>query len=1089
MTTVSAAQKNGLQAFLHGDFEKAERVYKQGLAAGAAHTTAVRETGELLHGLGKLYATLAQFDKSEDCYTKAKLQLEEVLGVDHPRVAVTVREMAQLSWQVGRKDQFNALNRRAVELWRGFLVGSTEKLPDDMPSMEALYALRQAKEGIENVHEMAKSHGAEQDLCGIPFAIAAMLELGILYRNSGNYSNAKQFISLALDECAECDVDPLVQSEVVRQLAKTLRLMGIVKESDALYRQVLSTFKQEEVDEHPDLSEIYFELAQNAETRGSLDEAERLYSASLGTTERLLGAQHPQVAYALRKIALLHAKKGLVTAAEVEYKRAIDLLQQAYGHSHRDIAEIWDELGRMYLLQRKYDEAEALYFRAIEIAGSSTGPQPPEVAFYYDRLADVYRHHGRFRKAETAHQRALGIRREAFISTHEEVSSNLIRLAKLYLEWEKFADADAYFRSALTLLKVGHGEYSVQTASCLVNIGKTNRQLAKFKESESALKQAMEILESISSDISCDSALIEPLLCLAQNAVDLGRFKQAKSRYTHAEEILQAIGGETSTQALTLLKLQADLSRKEGYIETAEQLYRKVVELVGENHEKAPIALVESLCELGKFESANGNAAAATDFFDAAMRVASAFPEGDAPVVVNILLAMGDHNMRRRAKSGALSYYKQALQQSERSCGPHHTLFAKCHCAIAEFYSDKEIGQAIEHYLSALQVMETTLGPLHPDLATVLVALGRLWLRFDKPDDAETLWKRAVDIRERVLGSQNNDTLNALALLTSIYMRKGSTTEAKNAGDRIQLIWQENLAINKPTPVDLLCALIRGYSETTRLDEFLVLGEQELELRKTIKTPQRESIPLFFTIAETRLRHRLASVDADTKQRWLEAADATAHGDAEVNGQSCALAATILLERGEKGGALEYQEMAYSAFNRSLGGLSERTVRARRNLIQLCIDVGGEKLTAGAIEAASEILEKALVFPEHLTKENVDALADMLVILGQLYESNKDWKAMMKAYENAVALTSNEAKKSQHQYQLAVACFHQGEAEYENATAELKHCLVLKTQLEGNLSAGLLPALELLAELYRLTNQKTLEANARERINKIQKAM
>ncbi len=1089
MTPVSAAQKNGLQAFLRGDFEKAERVYKQALAAGATNTTAVRETGELLHGLGKLYATLAQFDKSEDCYTKAKRQLEDVLGVDHPRVAVTVREMAQLSWQVGRKDQFNALNRRAVELWRGFLVGSAEKLPDEMPTMEALFALRQAKEGIENVHLMAKSHGAEQDLCGIPFTVAAMLELGILYRNSGNYSNAKQFISIALDECDESNVDPLVQTEVVRQLAKTLRLTGNIKESDALYRKVLATFKEEEVEEHPDLSEIYFDLAQNAETRGNLDEAERLYSVSLGTTESMLGAQHPQVAYALRKIAFLHAAKGQATAAEVEYKRAIDLLQQAYGHSHRDIAEIWDELGRMYLVQRKYDEAEALYFRAIEIIGSSTGPQPPEVAFYYDRLADVYRHHGRYRKAETAHQRALGIRREAFISTHEEVSSNLVRLATLYLEWEKFGDADAYFRSALALLKVGHGEYSPQTAKCLVNIGITNRQLARYKESESALKQALEILESISSDMSCDPALIEPLLCLAQNAVDLGRYKQAKSRYKHVEEIIEAIGGETSLQAITVLKLQADLYRKQGYIETAEQLYRKILDLVGEDRELAPIAYVESFCELGKIESEKGNAAAATDYFDAAMRVASAFPERDAAIVVNILLAMGDHNMRRRGASGALSYYKQALQQSERSCGPHHTLFARCHCAIAEYYSDREIGQAIEHYLSALQVMETTLGPLHPDLATVLVALGKLWLRFDKPDDAETLLKRAVDIRERVLGSQNHETLNALALLASIYMRKGSTTEAKNTGDRIQLIWQENLAIDKTTPVDLLCALIRGYSETNRLDEFLALAEKELELRRASKTPPAESFPLFFTIAEFKLSHRPASVDANAKQQWLEAAAATASGVNEVSGQACDLAATILLERGEKANALAYQEKSYAAFNASLGSLNERTVRARRKLIDLAVEVGREKLTAEEIEAASEILEKALKFPQQLSQANVESLAEMLTILAQRYESKKDWKALRRACEHAVALTTNEARKSQLQYLLAFAFFHHGASEYEDATGELRECLALKIKLEGELSAGLLPALELLAEIYRLTNQKALEADTRERIFKIHKAM
>jgi tetratricopeptide (TPR) repeat protein len=851
MNTASDAQRNGLKAFLNGDFEKAERVYKQGLAAGAANSSAVRETGELLHGLGKLYATLAQYEKSEDCYSKAKTQLENVLGVDHPRIAVTIREMAQLSWQTGHQDQCNTLNRRAVELWRDFLVGSAERLPEEMPTLEALFALRQAKEGIENVHKMARSHSHEQALCGIPFAVAAMLELGMLYRSVGNFLSAKQFLALAVEECAVCDAGPLVQSEATRQLATTLRLLGNTQESDTLFRQALSIYRQLELDEHPYQAEIYFELAQNAETRGDLDEAERLYSASLGITERLLGAQHPQVAQALRRIASVHAAKGQVAAAEVEYKRAVDLLQQAFGPAHRDIAEIWDELGRMYQVQRKYDEAEALYFRAIEIAGASQGPQPPQVAIYYDRLAEVYRHHGRFRKAETAHQRALGIRREAFISTHEEVSATLVRLAKLYLDWGKFADADAYFRSALALLKVGHGETSEQTAACLVSIGITGRHLAKFKDAESALQQAIEIYEQISPDSESDASLIEPLICLGQIASDLGRFKQAKSRYDHAEEIINVVAGESSKRAILLWKLQADLALTQAHLEAAEQLYRKVVNAIGSHHEKEPIALVESYCALGKIESGRGNSAVATQLFDAAMRVATSLPEGDAAAIVSIFLAMAEHSLRQRVQHDAMSYYKQALQQAERSCGPHHILTAKCNISVAEYYADGEqAGQAIEHYLNALQVLETTLGAFHPELATALISLAKLWLKLDKPDNAETLLKRALDIRERVLGSQNPDTLRALAFLADLYMRRGLTAEAKSAVDRIKLIWQENLTLAKPTPVELLSVLIRSYADTNRLDEALALAEKELELRNSLGAPAQETMPLLLIIAE-----------------------------------------------------------------------------------------------------------------------------------------------------------------------------------------------------------------------------------------------
>ena len=77
-------------------------------------------------------------------------------------------------------------------------------------------------------------------------------------------------------------------------------------------------------------------------------------------------------------------------------------------------------------------------------------------------------------------------------------------------------------------------------------------------------------------------------------------------------------------------------------------------------------------------------------------------------------------------------------------------------------------------YLRALAIREQQLGPEHPDTATSLNRLGRLYHRHRGYALAEFFYQRALAIREQKLGPEHLDTAESLSSLGDIYSQVSS---------------------------------------------------------------------------------------------------------------------------------------------------------------------------------------------------------------------------------------------------------------------------------------------------------------------------
>ena len=113
----------------------------------------------------------------------------------------------------------------------------------------------------------------------------------------------------------------------------------------------------------------------------------------------------------------------------------------------------------------------------------------------------------------------------------------------------------------------------------------------------------------------------------------------------------------------------------------------------------------------------------------------------------------------------------------------------------------------------ALTIREQTLGLDHPDTATTLHNLARLYRYQGQYSQAEPLYLRALAIRERALGFDHPETAITLENLALFYMAQGQYSQAEALLNRTLAIKERVFGPNHPDTADTLDYLAQLYQD------------------------------------------------------------------------------------------------------------------------------------------------------------------------------------------------------------------------------------------------------------------------------------
>ena len=229
-----------------------------------------------------LYNIQGRYADAEPLYRRSLAIKEKALGPDHPHVATSVSNLAELYRNQGRYVDAEPLFRRSL-------------------------AIRE------------KSLGPDH-----PDVAASLNNLAALYTNQDRYVDAEPLHrrSLAIWEKALGPDHPHV-AQPLNNLAVLYVNQGRYVDAEPLHRRALAIREKALGPDHPhvatslnNLALLYWSLRRHAD-------AEPLYKRSLVNLEKALGPNHPEVAFPLNNLAGLYTSQGRNADALPLVKRAI----------------------------------------------------------------------------------------------------------------------------------------------------------------------------------------------------------------------------------------------------------------------------------------------------------------------------------------------------------------------------------------------------------------------------------------------------------------------------------------------------------------------------------------------------------------------------------------------------------------------------------------------------------------------------------------------------------------------------------------------------------------------------------------------
>lgn len=147
----------------------------------------------------------------------------------------------------------------------------------------------------------------------------------------------------------------------------------------------------------------------------------------------------------------------------------------------------------------------------------------------------------------------------------------------------------------------------------------------------------------------------------------------------------------------------------------------------------------------------------------------------------------------------AVPLCKQALEDLEKTSGPNHPDFATMLNILALVYRDQHLyREATQLMNEALQIREKTLGPEDPGVAATLNNLAVLYGKRGLYEEALPLCKRALEIRERRFGSDHPDVAKQLNNLALLCVNLGKFDEVHKYYKRAINIYEKALGPNDP---------------------------------------------------------------------------------------------------------------------------------------------------------------------------------------------------------------------------------------------------------------------------------------------------
>ncbi|KAK4170949.1 hypothetical protein QBC36DRAFT_295822 [Triangularia setosa] len=323
---------------------------------------------------------------------------------------------------------------------------------------------------------------------------------------------------------------------------------------------------------------------------------------------------------------------------------------------------------------------------------------------------------------------------------------------------------------------------------------------------------------------------------------------------------------------------------------------------------------------------------------------------------------------------------------------------------LGNLYLDQgRLGEAEAMYQRALEGKEKALGPDHTstlntvnNLGSLYTAQGRLW-------EAEAMYQRALEGCEKALGPDHTSTLDTVNNLGGLYLDQDRLGEAEAMYQRALEGKEKALGPDHTSTLDTVNNLGLLYVDQGRLGEAEAMYQRALEGKEKALGPDHTST--LDTVHNLGLLYvdqgRLGEAEA-MYQQALEGCEKALGPDHTSTLDTVNNLGALYVDQGRLGEAEAMYQRALEGKEKALGPNHTSTLDTVNNLGALYVDQGRIGEAEAMYQRALEGKEKALG-PDHTsTLDTVNNLGLLYVDQGRLGEAEAMYQRALEGKEKAL---------------------------------------------------------------------------------------
>jgi CHAT domain-containing protein len=393
--------------------------------------------------------------------------LKEVLGPEHPWIALALGNMAETYRRLARHD--NALRLQ-----------------------------------IQSLEIAERALGAEH-----PYTATALNNLALTYTTLAQHEKALtlQYRSLEIRERV-LGADHPDTAGALNNLAETYSALAHYDKALPLNLRSLQILQNALGPEHPNTALALSNLAETYRALAQYDKALPLQLRSLEIQEKVLGPEHPDTALVLSNLASTYSALAQYDKALPLELRSLEIREKVLGPEHPDTALALSNLASTYSALDQYDKALPRQLRSLEIREKVLGPEHPDTASALNNLAVTYSFLDEHDKALWLQIRSLQIRENVLGPEHPDTAFALSNLAVLMFRTNQPELATVLLKSSVNAYQSTRERVSLigawELRSFTESISHVYQRLASALADQGRLAEAQTVLEMLKEDEQFD---------------------------------------------------------------------------------------------------------------------------------------------------------------------------------------------------------------------------------------------------------------------------------------------------------------------------------------------------------------------------------------------------------------------------------------------------------------------------------------------------------------------------------------------------------------------------------------------------------